>query len=243
MNDLPPCIQNIGLDRAPSCLAEHCQHARSVGCTGRELKPRQLLFVEGDPHTHVYLVRRGAISLYRMLRNGRRQVVGFKLPGEFIGLGYEEEYRFCAEAIGPTEVRVFQGLAFHCSAVQDSRFLLKLYESVAGDLARAHEQALSVGQRDAEGSVAAFLLNVEGRTADLGSEGFFALPMPRADIADYLGISLETVSRVLTGLKRHGFIGLSGRRGLRIVNRNALRALAEGFDRPSVGHSTPALVN
>lgn len=200
-------------------------------CSGRELKSRQLLFLEGDAQNQVYLVRRGVISLYRMLRNGRRQILGFKLPGEFVGLGHDGKHRFCAEAIGPTEVRAFQASAFQATAVQNSRFLLKLYEAVGGDLSRAQEQALSVGQRDAESSIAAFLLNVEARTRDIGVDGFFSLPMPRADIADYLGLSLETVSRVLTGLKRRGYIGLSGRRGIRLVERGGLLALAEGCER------------
>ncbi|AXK79815.1 hypothetical protein DW352_04350 [Pseudolabrys taiwanensis] len=193
----------------------------------RVLRARQQLFMEGDAQTHVYLVKAGAVCLYRMLRNGRRQVVGFKLPGEFIALGSEQRYRCCAESIGATELRSFQTVVFHAAAALNSRFMLRLYEAVASDLARTQEQAVSVGQRGADGSVAAFLLSVAGRSLPSDGFGTLSLPMSRADIADYLGLSLETVSRVFTGFKRLGFITLRGRRGVRLVDRAALRAIAD----------------
>jgi len=206
----------------------------------RTLRARQQLFMEGDAQTHVYLVKTGAVCLYRMLRNGRRQVVGFKLPGEFIALGSEARYRCCAESIGPTELRSFQTWAFHAAAALDSRFMLKLYEAVAKDLARTQEQAVSVGQRGADGSVAAFLLSLTGRSLLTDGRGTLSLPMSRADIADYLGLSLETVSRVFTGFKRLGFIALRGRRGVRLIEHAALRAIADaGGD----NRSPPRLLN
>lgn len=199
--------------------------------------------MEGDARTHVYLVKTGAICLYRMLRNGRRQVVGFKLAGEFIALGDEPHYRCCAEAIGSTELRSFQTWAFHAAAATDTRFLLKLYESVAKDLSRTQDQAVSVGQRDADGSVAAFLLNLAGRKLPTDSGGSLSLPMSRADIADYLGLSLETVSRVFTGFKRLGLIALRGRRGVRLIDRAALRAIADANGPARDGRTSPRLLN
>lgn len=199
--------------------------------------------MEGDAQTHVYLVKTGAVCLYRMLRSGRRQVVGFKLPGEFIALGYEAQYRFCAEAIGSTELRSFQTFAFHAAAATDSRFLLKLYEQVAKDLSRTQDQAVSVGQRDADGSVAAFLLNLAGRPLPTDSRGLLSLPMSRADIADYLGLSIETVSRVFTGFKRLGLIALRGRRGVRLVDRAGLRAIADAGGATREGRVSSRLLN
>jgi CRP-like cAMP-binding protein len=244
VDELPPCIQNIGLNQAPPCDDGACaEHLRKLCCMPRTLKPRQPLFFEGDKQSHVYLVKAGAVCLYRMLRNGRRQVIGFKLPGEFIALGNDGRHGCSAEAIGATELRSFQSLVFQGAAAGDARFLLKLYQSVAQDLARTQEQALSVGQRDAEGSVAAFLLNVEARTAGETPGAFLSLPMSRADIADFLSLSLETISRVLTGFKRMRLIDLSGRRGLRLVDRKALRALSEGVDAPRRDYSLPQRLN
>ena len=229
MSDLPSCIQNIGIERAPStCGGANCQtYARRLSCIRRKLSPRQHLFLQGDAQNHVYLVKSGAMCLYKLLRNGRRQIIGFKFPGELIALGHDTKYRFCAQAIAATELRSFQSHALHAAAVEDSRLMSKLYESVAGDLARAYDLALSVGQRDAEDSVATFLLTVETRAKAESADGeTLSLPMSRSDIADYLGLSLETVSRIFTGFKRRGFIELSGRRGVRLVDRGALRALS-----------------
>ena len=224
MSDLPSCIQNIGIERAPStCGGANCQtYARRLSCIRRKLSPRQHLFLQGDAQNHVYLVKSGAMCLYKLLRNGRRQIIGFKFPGELIALGHDTKYRFCAQAIAATELRSFQSHALHAAAVEDSRLMSKLYESVAGDLARAYDLALSVGQRDAEDSVATFLLTVETRAKAESADGeTLSLPMSRSDIADYLGLSLETVSRIFTGFKRRGFIELSGRRGVRLVDRGA----------------------
>lgn len=237
MNPLPPCIQNIGTKRVPSaCGSSDClAYVRNLSCTRRKLQPRQHLFFQGDTQSHVYLVKTGAVCLYKLLRNGRRQIIGFKFPGEFIALGYDSKFRFCAQAIAETELRSFQTSDFHAVAVKDTRILLKLYESVALDLSRAYELTLSVGQRDAQDSVATFLLTVEARAiAESDGGDTLTLPMSRADIADYLGLSLETVSRIFTSFNRRGFVELSGRRGVRLVDRAALRALsgARADDRP-----------
>lgn len=244
MDELPPCVENIGTDQPSACGKADCsEHIRKLCCTRRTLHSRQNLFLEGDPQTHVYLVKTGAMCLYRMLHNGRRQVIGFKLPGEFIALGYEPHYRFCAEAIGATELRSFQTWAFHAIAAADSRFLLKLYESVAKDLSRTQDQAVSVGQRDAEGSVAAFLLDLAARLSSADTGAPLSLPMSRADIADYLGLSLETVSRVFTGFKRLGLVDLCGRRGVRLVDRGTLRSIADVTGPGRDGHAPPRLLN
>lgn len=244
VDDLPPCIQNIGGDRLPACSGSYCgDHSRKLCCTRRTLQPRQHLFMEGDIRSHVYMVKAGTVCLYKMLRNGRRQVVGFILPGEFIGLGQETHYRFCAVAVGATEVRSFQAPVFHTVALAKPHFLLKLYEAVAKDLARTQEQAVSVGQRDAEGSVAAFLLNIETRIAAADGGATLSLPMSRADIADYLGLSLETVSRVFTGFKRLRLIALRGRRGLRLIDRSTLRAIADATGPARDGRASLRLLN
>jgi CRP-like cAMP-binding protein len=244
VDELPPCIRNIGADCSPACGKADCtDHIRKLGCVRRTLQPRQHLFMEGDARNHVYVVKSGAVCLYRMLRNGRRQVVGFKLPGEFVALGDGPHYRYCAEAIGATEVRSFQTWIFHAAAAKDPRFLLKLYEAVARDLARTQDQAVSVGQRDADGSVAAFLLNLAGRSLPTDSGGVLSLPMSRADIADYLGLSLETVSRIFTSFKRLGLVALRGRRGVRLIDRAALRAIADANGPARNGRVSPRLLN
>jgi CRP-like cAMP-binding protein len=228
--DLPPCIRHIGAERAAlACGSTDCAAIHHMpACSRRKLAPSQHVFFQGDPQRHIYFVKSGAVRLYELLRSGRRQIVGFKFPGEFIALGYDARHRFSAQAMKSTELRSFASTAFHAVAGSHARFLLKLYEAVAQDLSRAYELTLSVGQRDAKGSVAAFLLNVEARAVNANRQAAILSLPARGDIADHLGLTLETVSRIVTQLKRDGIIELHARGGVRLVDRAALRAAADG---------------
>ena len=230
MTELPPCIRHIGAENAAlGCGSADCAASyRMPTCSRRKLAPSQHIFLQGDPQSHIYFVKSGAVRLYELLRSGRRQIIGFKFPGEFIALGYDARHRFSAQAMKTTELRSFASAAFHAAAGNQSRILLKLYEAVAQDLSRAYELTLSVGQRDAKGSVAAFLLNVEARASGAnGNAGILSLPA-RGDIADHLGLTLETVSRILTQLKRDGIVELHERGGVRLIDRATLKAAADG---------------
>lgn len=233
VTDLPPCIRHIGAERAAdACGSADCAASyRMPACSRRKLAPSQHVFLQGDPQRHVYFVKSGAVRLYELLRSGRRQIVGFKFPGEFIALGYDAKHRYSAQAMKSTELRSFASAAFHAVAGKHSSFLLKLYEAVARDLSRAYELTLSVGQRDAKGSVAAFLLNVEARAADANGKAAILSVPSRGDIADHLGLTLETVSRIVTQLKRDGIIELHERGGVRLIDRAALLAAADGVSR------------
>ena len=230
MTDLPPCIRHIGAESAAlACGSADCAASyRMPTCSRRRLAPSQHIFLQGDPQRHIYFVKSGAVRLYELLRSGRRQIIGFKFPGEFIALGYDDKHRYSAQAMKSTELRSFASAAFHAVVSSQARILLKLYEAVAQDLSRAHELTLSVGQRDARGSVAAFLLQVEARVPGAnGKSAVLSLPA-RGDIADHLGLTLETISRILTQLKRDGIIELHERGGVRLIDHAALKAAADG---------------
>jgi CRP-like cAMP-binding protein len=234
---LPPCISNIGNEAGIDGPQFHCNHPACLGeyrllglaCHRRRLAARQHIFLQGDPQNQVYLVTSGAVRLYKLLQNGRRQIMGFKFAGDFISFDREPIHRFDAQAITPTELRSFPTAAFYAAAGNDARFLLKLYNAVSSDLSRVHDLALTIGQRDAEGSMAAFLLDIDARIQYRSADGFLSLPMLRGDIADYVGLTHETVSRIFTQLKKSGLIALRGRSGVRLLNRPALRALADGI--------------
>lgn len=233
MNALPPCIRNIGIDDATlkcgglECATTH--HAPALPCHVRKLRPRHHLFLQGDLQNHVYLVTKGAVRLYVLLENGRRQIVDFKFPGDFILFDRRPKHRFNAQAITATELRSFPVASFYAAAGNDVHFMMKLYTAVAADLARARNLALIAGQRNAEGSLAALLLDMADRAPPLvGVRGFVALPVLRGDIADYIGLTHETVSRVFSHFKRRGLIDLRGRSGLKLIDRAALAALADG---------------
>lgn len=197
-------------------------------CHARKLNRHQHAFHEKDAQTHVHWVKSGVMRLYKSLGNGRRQIVGFAFPGDFVGLGPDPKYPFSAQAVTAAELRVMAKLEFQAMAREESQFSTKLFEAVSADLVRAYDLALTVGQRGSEAGLAAFLLEMHARTSAPDSMDVI-LQIPRADIADYLGITTETVSRTFSKFVKRGLIDMNGRRGIRLVNRAALEQLAEGL--------------
>jgi CRP/FNR family transcriptional regulator len=175
-------------------------------------------------------VRSGLLRLYQTLANGKRQIVGFAFPGEFVDLAAEHEYRFGAQAVTDSELRTMPRAEFRAAARKHPQFSFQLFVAVSGMLNRSSELALTVGQRTAEASLAAFLLEMHRRVtaADPERREIF-LPMPRTDVADYLGLTPETISRVFTRFADREIISVHKRRGIRLSGLAALQRLAEGF--------------
>jgi len=228
---IPGCILSSEAHHACDACAtgeRGCDHVTGgLTCVGRDLVTGQHVFLGSDQPAHAYLIRSGAVCLYRMLRNGRRQIVAFKFAGDFIIPGTSGTHRFSAQAMMATELRVLPLAAFRAAAGEDARLLARLHDMAAAELSSAYDLICILGHHDAEASVAAFLLEVEARLHGSGT-GVVVLPMLRTDIADYLGLSHETVSRVLTSFKRKGLIETGRARSVRIRERAALAALVLG---------------
>jgi len=195
----------------------------------RMIEAKEHLFNEGDTRTHVYQIESGAICLYKVMPDGRRQVLNIALPGDLIGLGSVSEHAFNAQATKHTRVRCMAASALHKLASEDGHFGLKLYEAISLELAASRELLLTVGQRSAMERVASFLLALSRRNARNGERtDAIKLPMTRADIGDFLGLTIETVSRTFTKLKLQGLIELDQSSGVRLLDVNALEDLADG---------------
>ena len=175
-NDLPVALRTNGADRtSPASLELDC----SVPWSRRKLAPRQHIFHQGDEQTHVYVVKSGFVRLYSLLNNGRCQVIGFKSPDEFVAFEYGAKHRFSAQAVTATEMRSVPTAVFFAAASGDPQFLLKLYNVACEDLSRAHDLVLTIAQRDADGSIAAFMLEIRARAATpRGPRTFFPPPLP-----------------------------------------------------------------
>jgi CRP-like cAMP-binding protein len=200
----------------------------SVPWVRRKIAPRQHVFHQGDEQTHVYVLKSGFVRLYSLLPNGRSQVVGFKSSGEFVAFEYAAKHRFSAQAVTAAEVRSVPTAVFFAAASRNPIFMLDLYNAACEDLSRTHDLVLTIAKRDAEGSIAAFVLEIDGRAGARHGKGeFMSLPMLRGDIANYLGLTIETVSRSFTHFKKAGLLELRGRYGIRLIDRRALRAIAE----------------
>jgi CRP/FNR family transcriptional regulator len=218
----PRALQTTVADVQPSALDR-----RLAQSSLRRVEAKEFVFAEGDPTTHIFQVETGAVALYKVLCDGRRQVVGFAYPGDLIGLGAEGEHVMNAQAIKPTRLRCLPVAALNQLAGQDPRLGFKLYEAVARELAATRDLLLTTGQRSAIERVVSFLLAFSRRNERSGKDArAFDLPMTRADIADFLGLTIETVSRTFTKLRGMGLIELPQSCTVRIKNLAELQALA-----------------
>jgi CRP/FNR family transcriptional regulator len=195
----------------------------------RRVEAKEFLFAEGDTSSHVYRIETGAIALYRMLGDGRRQVMGFAYPGDIVGLGVDDAYTMNAQAVKPTRVRCLSAASLRQSAATDPALGLKLYEAMARELAAARDLMLTTGQRSALERVASFLLALSRRNERNGQDpSAFELPMTRTDIGDFLGLTIETVSRTFTKLKLIQLVELPHSNQVKLLDIDQLKDLAEG---------------
>jgi CRP/FNR family transcriptional regulator, nitrogen fixation regulation protein len=178
------------------------------------------IYGEDEPAEYVYQVIRGAVRTYKLLADGRRQIGAFHLPGDVFGLESGAKHRLAAEAIIDTNVRLVKRRSLEQAAGTDVQVAHKLWTMTAGDLKHAEEHMLLLGRKSAMERVANFLLEMDRR---LAVAGMMALPMCRRDIGDYLGLTLETVSRALSQLNDEGVLGFSGARQIVLRNRQRLR--------------------
>jgi CRP-like cAMP-binding protein len=187
------------------------------------------LFREGDAATHVYRVEAGNVCIYRMMADGRRQIIDFAYPGDYIGLGELGEHAANAQASSRARVRCIPISALHDVARRDSHFGFKLYEAVALELQAARELLFTVSQRTAAERLAAFLMALSRRNERHGEDSTeIVLPMTRTDIADFLGLTIETVSRTFTKFRNEDLIGIEQNILVTLRDSETLAHLAEG---------------
>ncbi len=195
----------------------------------RRVEAKEFVFADGDPTTHVFRIETGAVALYKILADGRRQIVGFAYPGDLLGLGAEGEHVMNAQAIKPTRLRCLPSAMLHSSASRDPVFGLKLYRMLALELAATRDLMLTTGQRSAIERVVSFLLAFSRRSEREGKDPFeFELPMTRTDIGDFLGLTIETVSRTFGKLRALGLIELPRSNLVRVNDLEGLEGLAAG---------------
>ena len=195
----------------------------------RKLQAGEVMFAEGDDADAVYEVVRGTLKLYKMVPNGRRQVTGFLSAGHLVGLAHENLYLYTAEAITPATVCRYPRVRFDRLVEEVPGFARRLLAATSDELRAAQDQMVLLGRKSAAEKLASFLL-MTAEDQDDGEEesDTVNIPMGRADIADYLGLSTETVSRTLTQLKCRGVIALPTSAHIEILQRDRLEQLAEG---------------
>ncbi len=185
------------------------------------------LFFEGDRSENLYILTAGCVRVWKMLADGRRQITGFLYPSDFLGLALRERYAYTAEAIGDVKVCRYPKAKLEALLDEFPAMERRLLAVASNELAAAQDQMLLLGRKTAVERVATFLLILLRRMKLKNGLGApLHLPMTRTDIGDYLGLTIETVSRSLTRLKRDAIIRFVGTSDLNIVDEAKLAKIA-----------------
>jgi CRP/FNR family transcriptional regulator len=194
------------------------------GGVSKAFAPRQDVFYEGDEKRSVYQIEAGAVCLYKMTVDGRRQIFDFAFAGDVIGLGAADVYSCSAQTVGATLLKSVPVSKLHQLASRDPKFALGLYRAISTELEATRDLLLTLGQQNALERVAIFLLTLSQRNERIGrNPRLLTLPMTRSDIADLLGMSTETVSRCFTKLKEQRLIDIIRGSLIQIIDHAGLQ--------------------
>ncbi|MDL2170869.1 MULTISPECIES: Crp/Fnr family transcriptional regulator [Asaia] len=181
---------------------------------------------EGDAATDFFIVTSGYVKLFALMPDGRRQITGFGQAGDFLGLASGETYAFSAEALGTLSLCRFSRTGLGILRREFPDLELRLMEEASRELVQAQRRMLLLGRKTARERLASFLL--EQHHLSPTKEIVIHLPMSRTGIADYLGLTIETVSRTLNALQREALITITQVTQITLLNLPALEVLARG---------------
>ena len=179
------------------------------------------IYGQDEPADYLYKLVSGAVRTYKILADGRRQIGAFYLPGDIFGLEVGSEHTFSAEAITDSKVLLIKRSAVMALAARNNEVARQLWTETGRELGRVQEHIMLL-IKTAQERVAGFLLEMAKRGPEFGA---VELPMSRQDIADYLGLTIETVSRTLTQLELSAAIALPSSRRIVLCNRAILTRL------------------
>ena len=225
-----PCHRYEARNRAFCIGAEPAElHRLDAIATEVDFEPRQSVFLEGDPAGFVFNVSRGIVGASKALRDGRRQITGFLYPGDFLGLALHNAYLYNAEAVTGVTLCRFPKHKLRALFGDFPKLEIHLLSLAANELATAQDQMLLLGRKSAKERVASFLLMLARRAEPHGEIGrLLDLPMNRLDIADYLGLSEETVSRTFSRFREEGLIDYAMPTPIIVRRREMLEVIAKG---------------
>jgi CRP/FNR family transcriptional regulator len=191
----------------------------------RQCGSGETIMMEGEPAAAFHNITSGFVRLHKSLADGREQVTGFARAGDFLGLAADETYGVTATAIGPVQLcrfprDRFRKLMHALPALED-----RLLAVASHELVIAQERMLLLGRKTARERVASFLLDL---APPCGEAGMITLPMTRTDIADFLGLTIETVSRTLNAFRRERRIDMQMPTQISLLDRNGLTRIAQG---------------
>jgi CRP/FNR family transcriptional regulator len=197
-------------------------------------EPGQTIVVERDPIDHYYRIVSGTVRLYQAMADGRRQVLDFLNDGDCFGLTGLECHAYSVEAVSRVIMIRYPRHLLEAAVQSDPGLAGRLFRLACLELGRAQEQMLLLGRKTAEERIASFLLRLAPTGVQGAGQPVITLTMSRLDIADHLGLTIETVSRTLSRFKRDGLIDLPSRHEVALCRIHRIRALADGAVGPGV---------
>jgi CRP-like cAMP-binding protein len=214
---------------APRPTPAHDAGPETLGAVGRTITVARGrdIYSEGSPAEHLYKVVSGAVRICKLMADGRRQITDFAVSGDMFGFDGIREHRLSAEAITDVTILRFTRRTLEELARRESDVAAMMQEVTLRQLTAAQMQVVLLGRKTARERVASFLLDFAERTTVARHDVVLDLPMSRYDLADHLGLTVETVSRVLTGMRRSGLIAMDDAQHIRIRDRDRLAEEAE----------------
>ncbi len=209
-------VPQIGVDT--ELLAGHPQTAGAQF----SYRAEEEIYGEAEPAEFIYKVVSGAVRSYKLLADGRRQIGAFHLPGDLFGLEASDSHQLTAEAVVETKVVLLKRRSLETLAAQNVQVAYKLWTAAAENLRCAEQRMLLLGRKTAQERVASFLVEMDDRC---GGKGMIDLPMSRRDVADYLGLTLETVSRAISQMRSAGMLRLANARHVELNRSKLLHAM------------------
>ncbi len=219
---LVPFGHQSDADMNEGCLAA----LKAIGTISR-FGRNETIFAEGDPANYSFKIMSGAVRLYKLLPDGRRQIAEFRLAGDFFGMEATSEYALTAEAL--CDAVVVRYARNRLDRLEDEQATLRrdLLNLLRRDLTAAQTHLIMLGRQTAKERIASFLVQLAERQ-NVVDNGSVEVPMGRQDMADYLGLTIETVCRAISDLKRARIIGIPDRHHIVVKSMDALQAVADG---------------
>ena len=208
-------------------LAE-VEEVDSIIKRGKPLRRGEYLYRIGDSFDSLFAVRSGSIKVFTVTPQGREQVIGFYLPGEFLGMDAIDSaaHTTTARAMETSTVCEVPYADVDSLSTSIHNLQIRMYKLLSREIRIDHERQMLLGKSAADERIGAFLMNLSMRHARRHlSESKFRLPMTRSDIGNYLGLAVETISRILSRLQAQGILTVSGKE-IEILDHNALCRLS-----------------
>lgn len=216
------------LDFQPAALCASSRSLEALFDTQpiERFNPGEAVFFQGDPAAHVFEITDGVVRLCKILVDGRRIVTGFLFAGDVIGLSQPQKYLYGGEAVTPIKLRRLARRTLDEAIEQSSTLRAQVFAKLCDEMAAAQEQLVLLSCKNANERLCSFLAFLLRRHRRSGrANSVIDLPMTRLDIADYLGLTIETVSRNLTRLARRGIIAEVERFSLRVLKSQMLEEI------------------